>query len=293
MRAGWSVAIFALILAIGLMVRNLALQSLAPMLGGPPGDSDAPSLFRLLKEGSLAILIVAATLAMARIEGRKLWSYGLAGPHSIRNLAIGLVAGAAFFSLLVGLLVRGGNLVLDGWALRGAAIAGYALFWAFLDFIVAFVEETLFRGYLQYTLARGVGFWPAAAICSVAFGLAHAPNPGEDPIGIVAIILAGLFLSACVRLTGSLWWGIGFHAALAWSEDYVYGVTNSGNAMATGHLFASHPVGPSSLSGGADGPEGSLIAVALILLLLAASVALLRRRSSRRTGDATSRPAVP
>jgi uncharacterized protein len=274
------------------VIRNLALGSLAPMLDVARGASSAPSLFLLLKEGSLAILILGATLAMARIEGRGLWSYGLVGAHKARNLATGFIAGAVFFSLLVGLLVLAGNLFFDGWALPGVAIAGYALFWTSFDFIVAFVEETLFRGYLQYTLARGIGFWPAAAVCSVAFGLAHAPNPGEDPIGIVAIVLAGLFLSACVRLTGSLWWGIGFHAALDWAEDFVYGVTNSGNALSAGHLLASHPVGPASLSGGADGPEGSLIAVALISLLLAASAALLRRRSSRRNVDAPTRPDV-
>ena len=183
LRAGWGVAIFALLLALGFIVRNLVLQWLAPVLGVAQDASDAPSLFRLLKEGSLAILILGATLSMAKIEGRGFGAFGLAGSQSMRRLAIGFVAGFAFFSLLIGILVFDHNIAFDGRALYGVSIAVYAVYWTVLDFIVAFVEETLFRGYLQSTLTRGLGFWPAAVCCSIAFGLAHAPNPGEDPIG--------------------------------------------------------------------------------------------------------------
>lgn len=120
----------------------------------------------------------------------------------------------------------------------------------------------------QHTLARGIGFWPAALACSVSFGVAHLPNSGEDVVGIAVVILGGIFLSLCLKLTGSLWWGIGFHSALAWAESYFYGTADSGSPSVVGHLLASHPTGDARFSGGADGPEGSLICVALSLLLI-------------------------
>jgi membrane protease YdiL (CAAX protease family) len=282
LRAGWSVALFVLVLAIGLGIRDVVLLgSLAPALRrSANGAASASLVFQAKREGSLAILILGVTIVMAIIERRSPWSYGLAGTHTTRKLLTGFVAGFVLFSVLVGLLVLQNGFVFDGIALKGSAVLGFGLYWAAVDFKVGFVEENLFRGYLQYTLARGVGFWPAVLICSVLFGVAHVPNPGENFVGISAIVLTGVFFSLCVRLTGSLWWVIGFHAALDWVQDFFYGTSNSGNVLLAGHLLATHPAGPASVSGGVDGPEGSLTAVVLvaILNLAALSLLLLKRR---------------
>jgi membrane protease YdiL (CAAX protease family) len=56
-----------------------------------------------------------------------------------------------------------------GYPLAGAAIGG-------LHLHVAIAEESLFRGYLQSSLARNVGEWPAWGMASVAFGASHALN---------------------------------------------------------------------------------------------------------------------
>jgi hypothetical protein len=280
LRAGWGIPIFVSVLAIMVAARSVALRWIGPAFGVEPHDPlIAPSLFLLLREGSLAILTLGATFIMARIEHRSLWAYGLAGTHSIRNFMTGSLGGMVFCSLLMGIMALGNALAFDGWALHGFAILGYGLFWAFFNFLVGFFEETLFRGYLQHTLARSIGFWPAALSCSVAFGLAHLPNSGEDVAGIVVVILGGIFLSLCLKLSGSLWWGIGFHTALGWAESFFYGTANSGNAVVVGHLLSSHPTGDARFSGGAAGPEGSFICagLALFLILFAAAAARLKR----------------
>ena len=46
--------------------------------------------------------------------------------------------------------------------------------------LVGLFEEFLLRGYTQFTLARGIGFWPAAVVMSCAFGLIHLRNEGEQ-----------------------------------------------------------------------------------------------------------------
>ena len=267
-------------------VRSVALRWLGTAFDVKPAELwGTPSLFLALQKSSLVGLILGATLLMAKIEHCSLASYGLSSTHLIRYFTIGLLGGLAFFSLLIGLLAYGNYLQFDGWALHGFAILKYGLFWTLFFFLVGFSEEILFRGYIQHTLARGIGFWPAAICCSFAFGFAHLPNSGEDIAGIAVVVLSGIFFSLCLKLTGSLWWGIGFHTAFGWAESFLYGTANSGNPIA-GHLLSSRPVGDPRFSGGTVGPEGSFICVGLVLILivLTAVVAGLTRKSGRRIG---------
>jgi hypothetical protein len=79
-----------------------------------------------------------------------------------------------------------------------------------------------------------------------------------------------------VRLTGSAWWAIGFHASWDWAETFFYGTADSG-MQAHGSLLVSKPSGNAFWSGGTNGPEGSILVLAVILLVLAALVAVYGR----------------
>jgi hypothetical protein len=61
-----------------------------------------------------------------------------------------------------------------------------------------------------------------------------------------------------------LWFAIGLHAAADFAETFIYSVPDSG-MLATGHLINSSLHGPKWLTGGAIGPEGSVIDFALFL----------------------------
>jgi uncharacterized protein len=94
----------------------------------------------------------------------------------------------------------------------------------------------------------------------------------------VAIALeAGVLLAAAYVLTGRLWFPMGLHAGWNFSEGSLYGLSVSGftptNAVTVGKLN-----GPTILTGGAFGPEASIVAVVLcfsvaILLLWRAAAA--------------------
>ena len=132
--------------------------------------------------------------------------------------------------------------------------------------LVAVIEEFLLRGYTQFTLARGIGFWPAAVVLSALFAYAHLRNPGETPLGILTVALIGLFWCFTLQRTGSLWFALGLHASWDWAESYFYGVPDSGG-MSPGHLLNSSSQGPAWLSGGSVGPEGSVLVFAVIALM--------------------------
>ena len=111
------------------------------------------------------------------------------------------------------------------------------------------------------------GFWCAAWVTSTLFGFIHVGNPNEAWIGIFAAAFIGFVFCVSVRVTGSAWWAIGCHAAWDWGETFFYGTADSG-LPAQGHYLTSMPAGNPLWSGGADGPEGSLLVLGVILLLL-------------------------
>jgi len=270
LRAGWSVLLFGLVLATA----AFGAVRLFPRLGGAP--LVVTPIPAMLRDATLSLLVLGVTWLMSRIERRSALSYGLAGSSAFRKLVMGALWGVVVFSALIGLLAASGHLELEALALHGSAIAWYGLAWLLVFFLVAFAEENLFRGYVLSRLARGIGFWPAATVLSLGFGLIHLRNSSEVLLGIAGAAIGGMVFSLCLKLTGSLWWGIGFHAAWDWAESFLFGTPNSGYIM-KGTLLSSRPVGDTLWSGGTAGPEASI----LLLPLLAAAlfvVWLLRRR---------------
>ncbi len=268
LRAGWSIVIYvgvliALLFLVGLEMRWVSPHLPASMRGGR-GTGFHPAI-AILSEASVLIAVVLATAGMARLEHRRAADFGLAGFDRARQFLIGLVCGFAFLSLLVGILVTTHHLTLTqshmtlGWTLR------YAAAWALAFFLVGMAEEFMLRGYLLYTLARGIRFWPAALVLAILFGALHKGNPGESPFGLVAAALIALVFSLSLWRLGHLWWAIGFHTSWDWAESYFYGTPDSGGVSA-GRLMEAHAHGATLISGGATGPEGSVWAGLIILL---------------------------
>jgi hypothetical protein len=157
-------------------------------------------------------------------------------------------------------------------AIHQGRILKFAIFWAGLFLLVGFFEEFVTRGYTQFTLTQGIGFWPAAVLLSVAFGAIHLSNAGEQWVGALCAATIGLFFCLTLRRTGTLWFAVGMHAAWDWGETFFYSVPDSG-IVAPGHLLNSSFHGARWLTGGSVGPEGS----ALVFILIAALFILFDR----------------
>jgi uncharacterized protein len=123
------------------------------------------------------------------------------------------------------------------------------------------------------------GFWQAAWFTSTAFGYVHTFNEGESWIGILSAATIGVVFCVSIRLTGSAWWAIGFHASWDWAQTFFYGTPDSG-LPAQGHFLSTAPSGAILWSGGSDGPEGSVLVLPIIILVLLALLVLYRRRPS-------------
>jgi membrane protease YdiL (CAAX protease family) len=176
---------------------------------------------------------------------------------------MGTIWGFGGISLLMVALYGLHAFSFDHVVLHGARLARFATFWAVMFLLVGLYEEFLLRGYSQFTLARGIGFWPAAVVLSVGFGLIHLRNDGEQWAGALAAAFIGFFFCLTLRRTGNLWFAVGFHAAWDWGETYFYSVPDSG-MVAPGHLLSSSMRGAPWLSGGSVGPEGSVLCFVVI-----------------------------
>jgi membrane protease YdiL (CAAX protease family) len=279
LRAGWSLLIYAVILvAIGFSVTLIA-HKIHPQ--PKPADmakitQNVPPRFLLLNEAVPFLIVFFVTWIMSKIERRPNSVYGFGGSHKLPQFFAGLAWGVTCLSLLVLILREAGFLIIDSRLVFGGAILHYGGIWLIGFLLVGLFEEYLLRGYLQYTLSRGLtglyqvifksshstalGFWTAALLLSTLFGLGHGSNPGESPIGLLSAGLAGLLFCFALWRTGSLWWAIGFHTSWDWAQSFLYGVADSG-MMVQHHLLATHAVGKPILSGGATGPEGSIFIV--------------------------------
>jgi membrane protease YdiL (CAAX protease family) len=262
-RAGWRLLLF---LSIALCF-GLVLGRLIHLLGLNAGGGFTPR-FAFLGEGIAFSVLLFSAAVMAWMEKRSMADYALPwrgafGAWFWKGVAWGFLA---LTSVLLLMRVAHG-FEFGSLALGGVRLISYAVAWAAAFLVVGCLEEFLFRGYALYTLASGIGFWPAAVLLSALFGAVHLRNPGESWAGGLNAALIGLFFCFTVRRSGSLWFAIGLHAMWDYSESFLYSVPDSG-AMVEGHLLNSSFHGPRWLTGGSVGPEGSALAFVMIVAML-------------------------
>jgi membrane protease YdiL (CAAX protease family) len=88
--------------------------------------------------------------------------------------------------------------------------AEYRVFQA-LSITAGVCEEVLYRGYLIWYLATGLGRWPAVLVAGVVFGIAHfyQGKAGVLKTGVIGVLTGVLYAG-----TGSLLWSMLTHAAI-------------------------------------------------------------------------------
>jgi membrane protease YdiL (CAAX protease family) len=297
LRAGWGIAIFIFgvailtaiagfvgVIANGQLKEVISLQmqvAAHPNLPKPHFQPRFTPALVIAYDGVIFLGMAAMCFVFSKTEPRRFGTYGI-GKSRRMDFFPGAFWGLAALSVLVLVLHAAHVLVFDARTLHGPAILLYGLKWLLAFLLVGFCEEYQMRGYLQFTLTRGVyglakklsrqrarlvAFWMAAVIMSLAFGALHLGNGGENALGIGQVVLVGLVFSYVLWRTGSLWWAIGFHMAWDWAQSFLYGVPDSGN-ISVGRLFQTHPAGRPLLSGGVDGPEGSVLCIPVLLLVL-------------------------
>lgn len=281
---GKSISWRGILLSIGFLLLAVALL-IASSLGlraiGVSFHDNSPieKPFSIVGNYLALALVLLATFVMARIEGRSWLDFGLRGRRAARHFGYGLLTGLAAMVAIALTIHLAGGMTIRSTGLNGQAPA-FGLIWAVGFLGVGLFEETFLRGYLLKRLGEATPFPIAVLATSLLFGLAHLTSGFDAGLALVDASLIGGIFALSVQISGSLWWAIGFHAAWDWVESYVVGAADSG-LRAEGALFHADPAGPVWLSGGASGPEGSVLTLVAEVIALIFMVRRLRGRAKR------------
>ncbi len=272
LRAGWRFAIFLVLAQVVAKVFFWAIGWLGYR------EPEGWTAVGFIVEGGLSAAAgIVAAAVLARFEKRSLADYGLATPRAMPLFLEGVAWGLAGSVVLLAVIVALGGAEVHGLALHGGALVRSALLWGLAMLLLGLSEEFLFRGYPLVTLARGMRFWPAAALLSAVFGAVHYfLKPMETWVDGVSVGLYGLFWCFTFRRTGSLWFAIGFHAMSDYADMVLLAQPNTGNKRLPlpGHLLDITYPGPAWMTGGPCGTEASM----LVFFVLAALFLLFDRR---------------
>jgi len=264
-RAGWRFLAYLLLL-VGLL---LALQIfIAPpvivALHVPDGLTAYGFVISEIFEG---IAVFGATAVLAGFERKRIDAYGLPLQLAFgKRFWEGTAIGVAMACLVAIAMIASGAMTVTGLALHGERLVIVTLTWLAAMLLVGLNEEYMFRGYPLQTLARGMGFWPAAVLLSLLFGAAHLTKSDENAIDITNIVLLGLLLCLTLRRTGSLWLAVGFHFSFDFMQFFVIG-TRNGGVQPVDHLLNVSFPGPAWANGGPLGTEASYFMLPVILLM--------------------------
>lgn len=198
----------------------------------------------------------------------------------------GLLIGVAMFGAVVTNLFASGYYEVDGLGSPTGAVGLFGFMAA-----AAVTEELLYRGVLFRIVEEYTGTWIALALTSLLFGLSHLLNPNASVFGALAIAVeAGAMLTAAYVATRKLWVPIGVHFGWNFAASGIFSTEVSGNDTPQG-LLDSATSGPTLLTGGDFGPEGSVYSILFGVILTSVFLWLAHRRGHlvpRRRADRTA-----
>lgn len=215
-----------------------------------------PSLFSTVFGTILAIIYCRF------IEKRSLGSMGMRKEKIVPHYLWGMLIGFGLMTVITLLsVIFGANRI----ALSGGFSIGIIVLYFFGFFVQGMSEEFIFRGYFMNTIGGKHGMALAVAVSSVAFGLAHASNPGFSLFVLFNLSLFGVFAGLYIIAFDDIWGACAIHSVWNFVQGNFYGISVSGAVSADSVFTVSQVSGNKYLTGGTFGIEGSIFTTIVLL----------------------------
>ena len=189
--------------------------------------------------------------------------------NTVKMALWGLLIGLGMNALCVGIAVFHGDIQLS--------FSSFPVLKLLLVFLSVFAqsggEELLCRGVLYQRLRKGYrNPWVAILVNPIVFVLVHSLIPGITIWAVLSIYLAGVMFSLMVYYLDSLWMAMAAHAAWNFTQNFIFGLPNSGTVYDFSIFKLNSATARTSLCYNvAFGVEASMTAV----LVLAFAVSIL------------------
>ena len=146
--------------------------------------------------------------------------------NGMKTLLQGLLVGFVMnFGCILCALLHGDIKLYFDFAVSGIPLMIFALVCVFIQ---STSEELWCRGFVYEGINVKYPLWVAIAINGVFFGALHLFNPGANFLSIFDIVLCGFGFSIAKWYTGSIWFPMGIHTAWNFTQNFIFGLPNSG-----------------------------------------------------------------
>ena len=194
-------------------------------------------------------------------------------PHTLLGILVGFIIMVLVVSTIVAM--RDATVTWKGFSVEKQ----FSVCMMFLA--VAVGEEMIFRGVIFRWIDERWNTWVALLISAILFGWMHISNDNATWWSSLAIAVeAGLLLGAAYKWSGSLWVPIGIHWAWNYTQGNIFGLAVSGSDAGE-TMLTTIVNGPDIITGGAFGPEASIISVILGTFFTIVFLANCYRRTPR------------
>jgi membrane protease YdiL (CAAX protease family) len=275
-RAGWRILLFLLLF----FSFSSLIFIFKPLLGEMTKRAYLENYSLLI----VSVLAFGATLSVWL--SRKWWdkktfrSLGLKwNRQALKDLLFGFLLSGLMAGIFFGMLLAAGLLAFEDTSFQisngssdpfdfvsfmSVLTAGSLALILLEHILVGYWEELVFRGYLFQNMIEGMGLTLAILISCILYGLIHAANPNAGLLSSLIIVGFGFLRIYGYLSTKLLWLSIGMHIGWNFFQGPVFGFAASGHDSATllNHRFLSEK---EYLTGGAFGPEGSILILPILV----------------------------
>ena len=195
---------------------------------------------------------------------------------SMKMLGAGLLLGflTNFFCILCALIHGDIKLYFD-FSVSQIPLMIFALVCVFFQ---SASEELWCRCFLYDRINVHYPLWMAIVINGVLFGLLHLGNDGISALALADLIICGLSYSMLRWYSGSIWTCFGIHTMWNFTQNFLFGLPNSGLVSEASVFHLDAATGISNWIYSYEfGVEGGVPAVFIDLLLIIVILVLARR----------------